>query len=212
MPRTPLPYIRIFAALALALALFHNPASAAAPESADGRTEFVKALLAGGRAEAARRPWYRSAYHQGGYPPADEGVCTDVIWRACKDAGYDLKRLMDADIRANPGLYPRVKKRDSNIDFRRVPNQTAFFKRHSRNLPTAFKPDEPTTLAEWRAGDLVVFRDPDHIAIVSDKRNTDGVPLLIHNQGPWATEGDDFLYWAGRGIVAHFRPPFREKP
>ncbi len=172
---------------------------------------FIQALLKGGRAEADRRPLYRSAYYRGGLPPASEGVCTDLIWRACKDAGYDLKTLLDADIRANPGAYPRAGKNpDPNIDFRRVPNQAAFFKRHSQSLPIILKPDDPANLALWLPGDIVVFRNPDHIAIISDKRNADGVPLLLHNQGPWASEGDDFLYWAGRGIVAHFCPPFKK--
>ena len=32
-------------------------------------------------------------------------------------------------------------------------------------------------------------------------------PLLLHNDGPWASEGDDFMSWYERGIVAHYRFP-----
>lgn len=167
---------------------------------------FTAKLIEGAREEAARMPLYKSAYHSGGYPPAGEGVCTDLIWRAFKHAGYDLKKMIDADIRKNRADYPRVRgKPDPNIDFRRVPNQTAFFRRHARTLTTRIAPR--AALTEWQAGDIVVFANPDHITILSDKRNNDGLPLLLHNQGPFASEGDDFMAWYTRGIVAHFRFP-----
>lgn len=165
-------------------------------------------LIRGAREEAGRRPLYRSAYYKGGYPPENEGVCTDVIWRAFKTAGYDLKALVDDDIRRNKSRYPRIGgKPDPNIDFRRVPNLTVFFRRHLQTLGTTIIPGDRNNLATWQGGDIVVFRNPDHIAVLSDKRNGEGIPLLLHNQGPWATEGDDFMVWyaQGKGIVAHFR-------
>jgi uncharacterized protein YijF (DUF1287 family) len=129
-----------------------------------------------------------------------------LIWRAFKAAGHDLKALMDEDIRKNPSLYPRVgNKPDPHIDFRRVPNQAVFFKRHAESLPTRIAPGNMRVMRDWQPGDIVVFRNPDHIALLSDKRNGEGVPHLIHNQGPWATEGDDFMRWHERGIVARFR-------
>ena len=165
-------------------------------------------LILGARAEARRAPVYRSAYYKGGYPPDNEGVCTDLVWRAFRDAGYDLKAMIDDDIRANPSRYPRVQKKpDANIDFRRVPNMTAFFSQYAKRLTTDIMPGNVENLRLWQGGDLVVFTNPDHIAILSDKRNTAGVPLLIHNQGPVASEGDDFMAWYERGIVAHFRFP-----
>ena len=115
---------------------------------------------------------------------------------------WALKRTMDADIRKNRPAYPRAAKPDPNIDFRRVPNQTVFFRRHAATLTTLI---DAANLSAWQPGDIVVFANPDHIAIVSDKRNEDGIPLLLHNQGPFATEGDDFMAWYARGIVAHFR-------
>lgn len=165
-------------------------------------------LVLGAREEAARRPIYRSAYYSGGFPPAYEGVCTDLVWRAFKYAGVDLKKLLDADIRRNKSAYPRIQgKPDPNIDFRRVPNQTAFFRRYAKTLSTKMTPDDTTVTGTWLPGDIVVFANPDHIAIISDKRNASGVPYLLHNQGPFATEGDDFMAWYACGIVAHFRMP-----
>lgn len=64
----------------------------------DGIDDYTDILL-GARAEAKRKPTYHSAYYAGGYPPETEGVCTDVIWRAFQDAGYNLKEMVDTDIR-----------------------------------------------------------------------------------------------------------------
>lgn len=164
-------------------------------------------IIAGARAESVRSPVYRSAYYQGGYPPVYEGVCTDVIWRAFRDAGYDLKSMVDKDIRAARGAYPRVGKPDPNIDFRRVPNLNAFFSRHAQKLDTKIIPNNVDNLATWQGGDIVVFKNPDHIAILSEIRNDEGIPLLLHNDGPFASEEDDFMNWYERGIVAHYRFP-----
>lgn len=165
-------------------------------------------FIAGGRAEAGRAPIYISNYYRGGYPPDDEGVCTDVIWRAFRDAGYDLKGMVDKDIRANPRAYPRVAGRpDPNIDFRRVPNLNVFFARQAQKLTREIIPENAENLALWQGGDIVVFKNPDHIAILSDRRNGLGIPLLLHNDGPFASEGDDFMDWYERGIVAHYRFP-----
>jgi len=58
-------------------------------------------ILIGARIDAKNKPTYISEYYDGGYPPDNEGVCTDVIWRALKQAGYNLKDLVDADIASN---------------------------------------------------------------------------------------------------------------
>ncbi|MGE5561635.1 MAG: DUF1287 domain-containing protein [Chloroflexota bacterium] len=179
----------------------------------DGANDLDE-ILAGARADAANRPRYRSAYYQGGYPPDDEGVCTDVIWRALKAAGHNLKDLVDADIAAHVLDYPRVMgKPDGNIDFRRVPNLVVFFRKYATALTTDVRPGDATNLAEWQGGDIVVFGNPlryDHIAIVSDRRRDDGVPLLIHNYGTYTREDDMLLDWP-TGIAYHFRFPKWER-
>lgn len=165
-------------------------------------------IIEGGRLEAGRKPVYQSAYYVGGYPPETEGVCTDVIWRAFQHAGYDLKAMIDADIKANILAYPRTMgKPDPHIDFRRVPNQLVFFRRHALSLTKELIPGDRENLLLWQPGDIVTFRSPDHIAILSTKRNADGIPYLIHNDGPWASEDDGFPSWAARGITGHFRFP-----
>ena len=170
---------------------------------------FTERLIMGARAETRRLVIYKSAYYSGGYPPKSEGVCTDLVWRAFRDAGIDLKGLIDGDIRDNPKAYPRVTRVDRNIDFRRVPNQRIFFSRHGLTLTRRFIPSDPDNRAQWQPGDIVTFRHPDHIGILSDRTNPDGVPLLLHNDGPIASEDDSFMFWYERGVTGHYRyvPP-----
>ena len=166
-------------------------------------------LIAGARLVVKAKPLYRSVYYKGGgYPPEDEGVCTDLIWRAFKHAGYDLKALMDADIRSHVLLYPRVDGQpDPDIDFRRVPNQMVFFRRQGQSLTRELIPGDAANLAQWQPGDIVTFNDPDHVAILSTRRNARGVPYLIHHSQPYPREADDFESRLPRGITGHYRFP-----
>jgi uncharacterized protein YijF (DUF1287 family) len=165
-------------------------------------------IIEGARKDMENKPIYRSAYYAGGYPPSDEGVCTDVIWRALMNAGYNLKDMVDKDIRENTSDYPRVNGApDPNIDFRRVKNLVPFFKKFATSLTTEIIPGDAENLVEWQGGDIVVFGDPvEHIAIVSDIRRNDGVPLIIHNAGPYTLENDMLLNWPSP-ITHHFRFP-----
>jgi uncharacterized protein YijF (DUF1287 family) len=165
-------------------------------------------ILEGARKDAANRPRYIDAYYRGGYPPDDEGVCTDVIWRAFLNTGYDLKSMVDHDIRENLKEYPRVDRPDPNIDFRRVLNLLPFFLRHAQELAPEAIPWNIENLKQWQGGDIVIFGPPyNHIAIISDLRRADGVPLIIHNAGPYTKEEDALLYWHKNisPIVGHFR-------
>ncbi|KEI01043.1 DUF1287 domain-containing protein [Clostridium botulinum] len=168
----------------------------------------VEDILKGARAEVLNKTKYKSQYYNGGYPPENEGVCTDVIWRAFKNAGYNLKDEIDNDIETNLKFYPRIKdKSDTNIDFRRVPNLVSFFNRHAKTLTPKIKPYNKDNLKEWQAGDIVVFYGrKDHIAIISDKRRGDGVPYIIHNAGPYPKEEDGLRLRAllAKGVY-HFR-------
>lgn len=155
-------------------------------------------ILIGARKEAENHPKYKSAYYSGGYPPDNEGVCTDVIWRALKEAGYFLKDLMDEDIKNNLEAYDIVKP-DPNIDFRRVVNMQVYLKRNTIQLT-----NDPYEIEKWQPGDIVVFKG--HVAIISDKRNRKGIPYIIHNAGQLNREEDTLLRWYKRkGIIGHYR-------
>lgn len=165
-------------------------------------------IVNGARKEVTKETKYVSNYYSGGYPPEGEGVCTDVIWRGFKEAGIPLKDLIDKDISKNVNLYKRVSgKPDPNIDFRRVPNQDVFFKRHCESLTTELNAGDLENLKQWQAGDIVVFTEGyEHIAIVSDKRDIDGIPYVIHNTRPHASEAK--LSWFHNPIHGHYRWKF----
>jgi uncharacterized protein YijF (DUF1287 family) len=154
-------------------------------------------ILLGARADAENHPTYDGSYYVGGYPPDDIGVCTDVIWRAFKHAGYSLRDMVDNDIISRPDAYKEIKKRDINIDFRRVRNLRTFFGEFGVSLT-----HETEQIEEWQPGDIVIFGDNEHIGIVSDKRNRKGQPYIIHNGGQPNRE-EDILDRAP--VTGHYR-------
>lgn len=162
----------------------------------NGVDDYMDIML-GAREYVETNPSYDGSYHSGGYPPEEIGVCTDVIWNGLKHAGYSLKDMMDEDIAANQEVYWRVKgKPDKNIDFRRVPNIKVFLERYGVSLTT-----DPDKIEEWQPGDIVTYGTT-HIAIVSDKRNRDGVPYIIHNGGQPVLEEDALTR---QEISGHYR-------
>jgi Uncharacterized protein conserved in bacteria len=164
-------------------------------------------IVFGARQEVARGTVYDGSYFQGGCPPEGRGACTDVIWRAFKVSGYNLKKMVDEDIKNNPQAYGAAGRTpDPNIDFRRVSNLQIFFKRYGQELTTSIIPGDVNNLTNWQPGDIVIFGPPlEHIGIISDKRGQDGVPLMIHNCGPQASEDNYYLQnWPSR-MTYHFR-------
>lgn len=154
-------------------------------------------ILLGARKDAENHPVYNGAYYDGGYPPDNIGVCTDVIWRAFKNAGYSLRDMVHNDIAARPEAYPNIRQRDKNIDFRRVGNLHAFFAEYATPLTL-----DINDIEQWQPGDIVIFDNDKHIGIVSDKRNRQGQPYIIHNGGQPIRE-EDCLY---RGnVTGHYR-------
>lgn len=150
-------------------------------------------------------PAYVSLAYPGGDVPPESGVCTDVIIRALRDGlGKDLQKLVHEDMKVNFAKYPKIwglKRPDKNIDHRRVPNLMTYFKRHHQALPVSAKPDP----AKFLPGDLVTCTVPPnlpHIMIVSDKKNANGMPLVIHNIGSGAREEDRLKDFP---ITGHFR-------
>ncbi len=156
-------------------------------------------ILVSARGYLATDPVYQSRYYAGGYPDDGYGVCTDVVAQALMGAGYDLMELVDQDIHDSPESYD-VDIPDKNIDFRRVENLQVYFRRHAQILST-----NPRQFTEWHGGDIVVFRD--HIGIVSDHRNKNGVPFLIHHYSPLqATYEEDVLEsYSAEDIIGHYR-------
>jgi len=162
----------------------------------DGVDDYRDIML-GAREDARNHPAYDDRYWDTGYPPEDIGVCADVIWRAFKNAGYDLRDMMDADIAARLEAYPRVTQRDNNIDFRRVKNLRVFFDTYAVSL--TLDPDE---IGAWQPGDIVIWGEDTHIGVVSDRRNSQGQAFVIHNSGQPIREEDALTHGE---ITGHYR-------
>lgn len=169
----------------------------------------IEDILDWARKEVKNKTNYKSAYYSWGYPPENEWVCTDVVWRALQNAWIDLKTLVDKDIKKNISDYPRIEwNPDPNIDFRRVPNLKSYLDKYAVSLTKEIIPWNIENLKEWQAWDIVIFWKPkDHIAIVSDKRNIDWVPYIIHNSAPVPKENDWLIYWHENvsPIIGHYR-------
>lgn len=179
------------------------------PFDADGDgVEDQADILQGAKDYVATRPVYDSGYFAGGWPPAGRGVCSDVVAYALRAAGYDLQKLVDDDVKAHPDIYNIAPgDNDPNIDYRRTRNLLPFFRRFAEELTL-----DPYDYAAWQPGDIVIFESPTrgmwpgHIAVVSDRRASDGLPYLIHHtdNDRYAYE-QDFLTTPTRIIKGHFR-------
>ena len=162
-------------------------------DGVDDQTDVLDNALA----YVETRPKYKSRYYQTGYPDDGYGVCTDVVAFALKNAGYDLQALVDADIREHPQWYD-IQQPDANIDFRRVRNLKVFFSHTADALTT-----EVSETEEWHGCDLVIFEN--HIGIVSDRRNKNGVPYIIHHNDPWQAAYEQDILEKRTDIVGHYR-------
>ena len=154
-------------------------------------------ILEGALAYIASRPRYKSRYYQTGYPDDGCGVCTDVVAAALKNAGYDLMLLVEEDEEARPEDYG-IDTPDRNIDFRRVRNLKVYFRHTAMSLAADLSRPE-----EWQGGDIVIFQN--HIGIVSDRRNEDGIPYVIHHNDPWQTRYEQDILESREDIEGHYR-------
>ena len=158
----------------------------------DDQTDFYHNV----KAYIAKKPIYKSKYYAAGYPDDKYGVCTDVVTFGLKDAGYDIRELLDDDIRNNRYKYD-IDERDKNIDFRRVSNLNVYMKKYFVTLTT-----DLSKIEEWQGGDIIVFEK--HIGVISDKRNKNGIPYLIHHTDVQSDFEEDILE-TRKDIVAHYR-------
>lgn len=152
---------------------------------------------------------YIAMKYPGGDVPRTIGVCTDVIIRAVRNAGMDLQKELHEDIRRARAAYPMVKgSGDPSIDQRRVGTLLPFFKRHwEQHTAKLDDPNDPP-----RPGD-VIFMDtfpskpgPDHIGILSDRLDDQGLPLVINNWTDGTTTAEmDLLTFVP--VLYRFRLP-----
>ncbi len=147
-------------------------------------------------------PAYVSLGFPGGDPPAERGVCTDVVIRALRAAwGIDLQLAVNRDMKAAFAEYPAnwgLSTTDRSIDHRRVPNLQTLLSRAGAEIAPGSDP------AAFLPGDIVTYMLPGnlpHIAIVSDRMGADA-PLILHNVGRGAREEDALFAWP---MTGHYR-------
>lgn len=162
-------------------------------DGVDDQTDLLKSA----RAYLATKPAYQSRYYEGGYPDDGCGVCTDVVAQAMLGAGYDLMELVSEDIALHPADYD-IDEPDPNIDFRRVRNLAVYFQHTATALTTDLE-----EIDQWQGGDIVIFRS--HIGIVSDRRNANGVPFLLHHASPFQLRYEEDVLENRDDIVGHYR-------
>lgn len=100
-------------------------------------------------------------------------------------------------------VYPKrwgLKRTDTNIDHRRVPNLMTFFSRKGVSLPVT------STAADYRPDDIVTWdlgRGITHIGIVSDRPSIDNARrLIVHNIGAGQVLADCLFSFT---ITGHYR-------
>lgn len=190
--------------------------SPAAPDAdGDGIPDAFDILL-GAKKTVLNAAHYKSTYRALDYPggdvPRDEGVCSDVVVRALRNAGFDLQQLVHEDLKTNPQHYPGVDRPDANIDHRRVRVLLPWFERHWQQLPK----DGAASSAIHLPGDVIFFDtlrgpEPDHLGIVTDEVGPSGQPLIINNwTDGYQTSAMDLL--ATIPVTHRFRVPSARVP
>ena len=163
------------------------------------------AILSAAKERTTHKVNYKSTYYttNGGKPPDNEGVCTDLFWRSLEGAAIDFPQLLAKDMQQRTPDYPlsiwRTSKTDPLIDYRRVPNIHTYLEKYAEKLSLNLTACDMSSIRTWKPADIVVFRSkpgspPDHIAIVSDKHDALGIPYLIHNYGVGEVEQPG-IFW-----------------
>ena len=181
--------------------------AAPAPRPSSGSAfldRLVEAAIERTTQQVRYDPTYFKIDYPGGDVPAEVGVCTDEVIRSYRRVGVDLQKEVHEDMKANFGAYPRkwgLKKPDTNIDHRRVPNLMVFFERQGASLAVTEE------AADYKPGDVVTWdlgAGLTHIGIVVNvPSGTDPRRLLIvHNIGAGPKMEDVLFSWK---ITGHYR-------
>ena len=96
-------------------------------------------ILLGAKKTVINGAPYKGGYQKIDYPggdvPRSEGVCTDLLVRAVRNAGIDLQQELHEDITTRPRAFPMVDEPDTNIDHRRVKTLLPYFLEHWEQVP-----------------------------------------------------------------------------
>jgi len=105
--------------------------------------------------------------------------------------GYgNIGRGVETALRDNPDMELAA------VFTRRDPSQVKIL---SENVPVI----SVSEIEAWQGGDIVIFER--HIGIVSDRRNKNGVPYIIHHNDPWQMAYEQDILEKRTDIVGHYR-------
>ena len=180
----------------------------AKPEISDIKSAEIRKILKSANKQIETTTSYTQKYYSISYPngdvPKSTGACTDVVIRSYRAADIDLQKEVHEDMRVNFSKYPKkwgLKRPDTNIDHRRVPNLQKYFERKGKSLRISLSGKD------YKPGDIVSWdlngKGLTHIGVVSNIWNTEKKRyLIIHNIGN-GTELEDVLFeWK---ITGHYR-------
>lgn len=154
---------------------------------------------------------YDPAYVQIKYPngdvPLNTGVCTDLVIRAYRGVGIDLQKEVHEDMAKHFSEYPKLwklKKPDTNIDHRRVPNLMKYFERKGASLKISDKAADykPGDIVTWNLDNKNAVSGITHIGVVIDQKTSDGTYKVAHNIGG-GNVIEDMLF--SYKIIGHYR-------
>ena len=141
----------------------------------DNHVNDAKDILQGALNYVATKPTYETLReYPGGWPNSRYGSNADVVNYAFKNAGIDLQNLINKDIEKNPEAYSDKVPQGKDISFRVVENLRTYFSRYAEAHDTDYY-----NIKDWQTGDVVFF-EKNHVAIVADKVNNNGVRFIIH--------------------------------
>jgi uncharacterized protein len=150
---------------------------------------------------------YDPAYVKLAYPngdvPLHTGVCSDVVIRAFRKVSIDLQKEVHEDMARNFSQYPSrwgLKRPDTNIDHRRVPNLMTYFKRQGKALAISAKPQDylPGDIVAWDLGGGIT-----HIGVMTNLLSEDAKTCyVVHNIGAGARVENVLFNWK---IIGHYR-------
>ncbi|CAM3583559.1 hypothetical protein FSS13T_23370 [Flavobacterium saliperosum S13] len=175
------------------------------PTESDFQQKLSEAAILLTRDKVTYDPAYVSITYPNGDVPKNKGVCTDVIIRAYRKLGIDLQKEVHEDMKTHFNLYPNLKKwglkkPDTNIDHRRVPNLEVFFSRKGVKLTVSYN------AKDYKTGELVTWMIDNklpHIGIVTNKKSPDGKrPMIVHNVGAGQVLEDCLFRYT---IVGHYK-------
>lgn len=185
----------------------------AAPQRPSTGSPFLDELVAAAIDRTKEQVRYDASYftidYPGGDVPPEVGVCTDEVIRSYRKVGVDLQKEVHEDMASNFGLYPKkwgLKKTDTNIDHRRVPNLMVFFARKGEQLPVTAEAKDyrPGEVVTWDLGGGMT-----HVGIVVNvPAETDASRfLIVHNIGAGPQMEDVLFNWKITGHYRYLGPP-----